>query len=178
MLKEWLSKLFKPDYHFRHIWNIPVEYITNDIWALIIDLDNTMALKGECISDERVLDWIDAVKWRYPDIKIVILSNLVFENEKRLNRLVTAANDIHAEYYAAYRGELKPKREAFLNALELVHCDPEHAIMIGDQLFTDIYGAKRVGVRWTFLVDPLGPDSWFTTPKRWLEKPLRWYLEF
>jgi predicted HAD superfamily phosphohydrolase YqeG len=37
--------------------------------------------------------------------------------------------------------------------------------MVGDQLFTDVKGAKKLGIM-ALLVDPLGGDHWLTRHRR------------
>jgi predicted HAD superfamily phosphohydrolase YqeG len=47
---------------------------------------------------------------------------------------------------------------------------PENTIFIGDQLFTDVYGAKRAGIR-NILVKPIHPKEEIQIVlKRYLEK--------
>ena len=48
--------------------------------------------------------------------------------------------------------------------------DKEHTIFIGDQLFTDVWGAKRAGIR-NILVRPIHPKEEIQIVlKRYLEK--------
>ena len=42
--------------------------------------------------------------------------------------------------------------------MELLGTDRSNTVFIGDQLFTDIYGAKRTGIR-NILVKPLNPKE-------------------
>ena len=41
----------------------------------------------------------------------------------------------------------KPSRKNYRKAMELMHTDLSNTMFIGDQLFTDVYGAKRTGWR-------------------------------
>ena len=51
-----------------------------------------------------------------------------------------------------------------------MHTDRTNTIFIGDQLFTDSYGANRTGIR-TILVDPIHPKEEIQIVlKRYLEK--------
>ena len=48
--------------------------------------------------------------------------------------------------------------------------EAEHTIFVGDQLFTDVYGAKRAGIR-NILVQPIHPKEEIQIVlKRYLEK--------
>ena len=51
-----------------------------------------------------------------------------------------------------------------------MHTDQTNTIFIGDQIFTDIYGANRAGIR-TILVKPIHPKEEIQIVlKRYLEK--------
>ena len=43
-------------------------------------------------------------------------------------------------------------------AMEQMHTEKGNTIFIGDQIFTDIYGANRAGIR-TYLVQPIHPKE-------------------
>ena len=43
-------------------------------------------------------------------------------------------------------GYLKPDKEVFEYAIKKINSSPKDCIMIGDELFTDILGAKNAGV--------------------------------
>ena len=42
--------------------------------------------------------------------------------------------------------------------MRLMHTDTSHTLFIGDQIFTDIWGANRAGIR-TILVKPINPKE-------------------
>ena len=54
---------------------------------------------------------------------------------------VQEALNVHAVYQAR-----KPSRKGFQKAMETMGLSRDRVCMIGDQLFTDIYGAKRLGI--------------------------------
>ncbi len=43
----------------------------------------------------------------------------------------------------------------------MMNSQPENTAIIGDQIFTDVLGGKRLGL-YTILVRPLGEDHWTT----------------
>ena len=56
--------------------------------------------------------------------------------------------------------------------MEAIGCDTSNTIFVGDQIFTDVYGANRTGLR-TFLVKPIHPKEEIQIVlKRILEKPI------
>jgi HAD superfamily phosphatase (TIGR01668 family) len=62
---------------------------------------------------------------------------------------------------------VKPMKMKFLGALKLLQGKPSDTCVIGDQLFTDIFGGNRCGLH-TILVDPICRDEFMTT--RWLRR--------
>ena len=64
----------------------------------------------------------------------------------------------------------KPSVKNYQRAMELMGTDTGNTIFIGDQIFTDIYGANRAGIR-TILVKPIHPKEEIQIVlKRYLEK--------
>ena len=64
----------------------------------------------------------------------------------------------------------KPSVANYKKAMELMGTRPETTVFIGDQLFTDIYGAKRGGIP-NILVRPIHPKEEIQIVlKRYLEK--------
>ncbi len=52
----------------------------------------------------------------------------------------------------------KPSREGYEKAMERMGTSTGNTIFVGDQLFTDVWGAKRVGIL-NFLVRPIHPKE-------------------
>ncbi|WP_457752162.1 TIGR02253 family HAD-type hydrolase [Thermococcus sp.] len=44
-------------------------------------------------------------------------------------------------------GTIKPEPKIFLYALEILNLEPQEAMMVGDSLSQDVYGAKNVGMK-------------------------------
>jgi HAD superfamily phosphatase (TIGR01668 family) len=57
---------------------------------------------------------------------------------------------------------VKPRRSAFLRAVSLLSVKPHEAVVIGDQIFTDIMGGNRAGL-FTILVEPIARREFFGT---------------
>ena len=62
--------------------------------------------------------------------------------------------------------------------MELMGTDKSNTVFVGDQLFTDVWGAKRTGIR-NILVKPIHPkDEIQIVLKRYLERiVLHFYLK-
>ena len=64
----------------------------------------------------------------------------------------------------------KPKPANYRKAMELMGTDTSDTIFVGDQIFTDVYGANLAGIR-TILVKPIHPKEEIQIVlKRYLEK--------
>ena len=64
----------------------------------------------------------------------------------------------------------KPRAGGYKKAMQVMNTDPKHTLFVGDQIFTDVYGANRTGIR-TILVKPIHPKEEIQIVlKRYLEK--------
>ena len=71
----------------------------------------------------------------------------------------------------------KPSRSGYERAMKLMGTTAENTVFIGDQLFTDIYGAKRAGIR-NILVSPIHPKEEIQIVfKRKLEKIVLYFYK-
>ena len=103
---------------------------------ILIDVDNTLLpWRSEDFPPE-TLTWIET--GRAAGLEFCILSNT--RNVERLKRL---SAKMGIEYLV---GKFKPSRAMYLQSLEKFKVKPEEAVMIGDQLFTDVLGANRAGI--------------------------------
>ena len=65
----------------------------------------------------------------------------------------------------------------YKKACQVIQTEPDRTIFVGDQLFTDIYGAKRAGIR-TILVKPIHPKEEIQIVlKRYLEKIVLYFYQ-
>lgn len=122
------------------------------IHVILTDLDNTLVpWRGSDLSPE-VRAWVaDALG---QGMKFCIVSNT--RNMKRLRNL---SSELGIPYV---KKGMKPRRSGFRAALELLGSVPSQAVVLGDQVFTDVLGGNRLGVM-TILVRPLHPREFFGT---------------
>jgi HAD superfamily phosphatase (TIGR01668 family) len=103
---------------------------------LLLDVDNTLVRwKGEDL-DPGILSWLGKAKEM--GFQLCIISNT--RRVERLERLSAKLS------IPTVRGKFKPSRAMFRLALIKFKRSPEEAVMIGDQLFTDVLGANRTGI--------------------------------
>ena len=64
----------------------------------------------------------------------------------------------------------KPSKKNYIKAMEIMGTDRSSTVFIGDQLFTDVWGAKRSGIP-SILVKPMNPKEEIQIVlKRYLER--------
>lgn len=114
------------------------------IRAVLLDVDNTLVGWQREDVPEGVLQWVAALK--AAGLRLYLVSNTRFP--RRLGRLA-ARLDVPYVRKAA-----KPRSAGFLEALSDLQVSPSEAVMVGDQILTDILGGNRVGMR-TILVAPM-----------------------
>ena len=52
----------------------------------------------------------------------------------------------------------KPSTKNYIRAMEIMGTDRTNTVFVGDQLFTDVWGAKRAGI-YNILVKPIHPKE-------------------
>lgn len=114
--------------------------------GLLFDIDNTLVPHG-APADDRAKALF--VRLKAIGFKSCFLSNNQIER-------VSSFNDAVGEIFI--EDAHKPSVRNYKRAMELLGTDTGNTIFIGDQLFTDIYGAKRAGIR-NILVNPIHPKE-------------------
>ena len=151
-----------PDKIFNTFDELTVDFLKqNGIDALILDIDNTLIPYEEDTPRDSVLRWIEALD--NAGIKISFVTN----NHKR--RLARFNESLRRP---AYANSFKPCVKNMKAAMRDMGSTKASTANLGDQIFTDIWAGKRLGIR-TYLVQPI-KDSRdpLTKLKRLLEKPL------
>ena len=133
----------------RSIFDIePAALARRGIRLLLADLDNTLAPYGEPEPTQAVRDWAAALGEQ--GITLFVLSNNRHpERPRRFSQALGVPFLGHAG---------KPKPGGIRRAMEQMGCTPEQTAIVGDQLFTDVYGANRAGI-YGILVKPINPKE-------------------
>lgn len=103
---------------------------------VLLDVDNTLVVWRSEEIPETTFDWVARAK--QAGLQLCILSNT--RHPGRLDRL---AKRLDIPYFF---GKFKPSPFMFHKALAEFSAKPEEAVMIGDQIFTDVLGANRTGI--------------------------------
>lgn len=110
--------------------------------GVIFDLDNTL-VEHDAPADDRALALMDELKSL--GYEICFLSNNDEERVKMFNEKIGA----HYIYKAG-----KPKAKGYNAAMEKMGTNKDNTMFVGDQIFTDIWGANNACVR-SVLVKPI-----------------------
>lgn len=152
-----------PKFYLNNVIEINIEFLKqNNIKGLILDIDNTLIDIDKKMLDG-VEDWCKDLKSQ--GIKICILSNTSSKEKAQ-----TVAEKLEIPFINFAK---KPFKKGFYQAKELLDIKKvEEIAVVGDQLFTDVLGANRVGMT-SILVKPVDDrDLWHTKIKRPLENML------
>lgn len=152
---------FIPTKIYDDIYGItPEEMKSLGICALILDIDNTLVTYDDPKPTERVASWLEAM--HKAGIQTAFVSN---NHGPRVEGFCEGLDC----YFHADAG--KPSRKYIREAMSHMGTAAQNTAAVGDQIFTDVYGAKRAGIR-AFLVPPIKDKRTpFFKAKRLLEKP-------
>lgn len=112
--------------------------------GILFDVDNTLVPHGAPADD--------AARELFARLRQLGFRTLLVSNNKKA-RVEPFARAVGADYVSM---ACKPLSFGFRKGLKKLGLSAEQALFVGDQLFTDIYGAKRAGI-YSILVNPIDP---------------------
>ncbi len=134
--------------------------------GIIFDIDNTLVPHG-APADARAKELFERL--HAIGFKSILLSN---NKEPRVRSFCESV--VGADYI--YKAG-KPKRDGYERAMERMGTDEETTLFIGDQIFTDVWGANRAGI-YTILVKPIHPKEEIQIVlKRFLERIVLYFYQ-
>lgn len=154
-----MFRTFYPDDYIASTYVIRFEELYQKGYrGLIFDIDNTLVPHG-APADERAIQLFERLR------QIGFDTCLISNNQEP--RVKPFAEKVNSKYvFDAH----KPSTKNYKKAMELMKTDEKTTIFIGDQLFTDVWGAKRTGIK-SILVKPIHPKEEIQIVlKRYLEK--------
>lgn len=138
---------FYPDEYLASAYDIPYEALYEQGYrGIIFDIDNTLVPHG-APADERSIALFDRLR------RIGYESMLLSNNKEP--RVRTFNDKVKSQYI--YKAN-KPFPESYRRAMEQMQTTSATTFFVGDQLFTDVWGAKRAGIK-TYLVKPIHPKE-------------------
>ncbi|MDO4170243.1 MAG: YqeG family HAD IIIA-type phosphatase [Lachnospiraceae bacterium] len=154
-----MFKKFYPSVYYKSTYAVNFqEYYEKGFRGIIFDIDNTLVPHG-ADADERAVRLFQTLK--NIGFDTCLTSNNKEERVQRFNK------DIHSHYI--YKAN-KPAKSGYQKAMRLMGTNEKNTMFVGDQLFTDVFGANRVGL-YSILVAPMHPKEEIQIVlKRYLEK--------
>ena len=152
----------QPDIIINSIRELPLEkLVEKGIKGIIFDIDNTLVKATDKVPTQEVLELFDRLKGN--SISYSIVSN---NSEERV-KLFSENLGVYYRHKA-----LKPRRKYLREAMESMGTCEGSTALVGDQLFTDIYGGNRMGFLTVFTL-PIGEsETRFVEFKRKLENKI------
>ncbi len=150
---------FFPDEYMASTYVISFEKLFEEGYrGVIFDIDNTLVPHG-APADERA-------KKLFARLENIGFQSCLLSNNQE-PRVKMFNQDIQTNYiYNAH----KPSTKNYVKAMEKMGTNKENTLFVGDQLFTDVWGAKRAGIR-NILVKPIHPKEEIQIVlKRYLER--------
>ena len=119
--------------------------------GIIVDLDNTLV--GYGLRDLADVDRAWVARARERGFRICLVSNNFTGRVERISGELGVPGISSA---------LKPLPRGFLAALKVLETPRSATVVVGDQLFTDVLGAKFLGLH-AILTEPLVAQDWLGT---------------
>lgn len=139
-----LNKIIKPTIKVDRVTQLD-ENIINElkqkygIEGIILDIDDTVRRNMKTIPECNE-EWINMIKTK---LKVIVVSNGI---DRKVEELM---NSKGIEYIGFAH---KPLKKNFRKACESMGIEPENVLVVGDSLWSDIYGGKRNNMK-TALVE-------------------------
>ncbi len=153
-----MKKMILPDEIKQNLLEIDVWSLKKQgIKAIICDVDNTLCPHDENELSETRKKWIHDVQ---KEMLLILISN---NHGSRIKKL---AAELHCP---SYEFALKPMKHTYQKILSDYDLKREEVVCIGDQLFTDIIGAKRMKMRNIYVKPISKSDIIYTKLSRKIE---------
>lgn len=138
------------------------EYYDKGYRGVIFDIDNTLVPHNEP-TDEKTVAFIKQLKDM--GFRVCLLSNNDRERVASFNKSLKVS--------FVYKAN-KPFSNGYEMAMNAINTDVKTTLFVGDQIFTDVWGAKRMGI-FSILLDPINPKEEIQIIiKRLPEKYIKW----
>ncbi len=134
------------------------QYYQDGYRAIIFDIDNTLVPHG-APADQRAIAL-------FKRLHALGYQTMMLSNNKE-PRVKIFCDAVEAEYI--YKAG-KPNPANYREAMKRMHTDEKNTLFVGDQIFTDVWGANKAGI-YSILVKPIHPKEEIQIVlKRYLEK--------
>ena len=130
----------------------PAALAAEGVRCVLLDRDNTCVPRDTKVAPPEVMAWIDALHTQG-------ISTCMVSNNFHTKQVERSADELKSE---VVHHAMKPAPFAVWTALRKMGVEADEAVLVGDQLFTDMAAGNLAGVR-TILVRPQSEvDLWYT----------------
>ena len=158
-----MLQLFYPDNEVDSAYDIDYKSLyEKGCRGVIFDIDNTLVPHG-APADDRAKQLFSRL--RELGYRTVLLSN---NKEPRVKSFADSVGSLYV-----FRAG-KPGSRGYAKAMADMGTTPENTLFVGDQLFTDVWGARKMGIV-TYLVKPIHPKEEIQIV---LKRRLEWIVLF
>ncbi len=142
-----MLKTFYPDREADSTYEIDFEALYEKGYrGIIFDIDNTLVPHGAPATEE--------AKAFFERLRKLGYGTMLLSNNKEL-RVKSFAEEVGSAYIFKAN---KPAKTGYEKAMDILGTTKESTLFVGDQLFTDVWGAKRTGI-FSILVKPIHPKE-------------------
>lgn len=149
---------YLPDFYAESIFDIDFELLHQlGIRHVLLDLDQTLRQAYSRKLENDVIDFFAQLQQK----RLFESINIVSNNSRNLRRYAEPIGAaIFQPFWHKKRFVRKPSKLFYDRVLKKLNVNPKSAVMIGDKIRNDVFGANRAGVL-SVLVNPFGRDYWF-----------------
>lgn len=141
-------KFIIPDSYYASIYDIDYDLLMKQkIDTILFDIDNTITKVDDLNVPQETINLFENLKTK--NFKLLIFSNNHVERAQPISKIL----DVKMLADAG-----KPQKEAYDKALKILDSKKEDTVAIGDQILSDIVGAKKYGIK-SILVDQLSEEN-------------------
>ena len=161
-----MKRLFQPEAILSRYQDLDYRlYYEKGYRVLLVDIDNTLVPYYCKDPDDNAKAFLNAVQ--ECGYQVIIFSN---NNPQRVCRFASGVS------LKAYYRSLKPLKITYKRILKENDIDPSRVICMGDQLLTDVLGAKRMGLCVFYVKPIISKDSYTTVINRAIERLIFRYI--
>lgn len=158
-----MLKRFYPDIYIDSAYDIDYRGLYEKGYrGIIFDVDNTLVEHGAPVTDR--------AKQLFEELRNIGYDTCIISNNKE-HRVRPLADEVKSKYVSKAD---KPSPKNYIKAMEYMHTEKSNTFFVGDQLFTDVWGANRAGIM-SILVKPIDKHEEFQII---LKRRLEWIVLF
>jgi uncharacterized protein len=138
-----MFRKFYPKERINSTYQIDFEdWFQKGIRGFIFDIDNTLVMHGAPANEQ--------AKQLFDQLRAIGLQFCLISNNQE-TRVKPFAQEVDAKFICNAH---KPSKKNYEKAMEMMNTKADSTIFVGDQLFTDVYGANRARI-YSILVNPI-----------------------